>query len=52
MYDRQLTTSLDNVLLFSPGEKSKFFKTPIKQKITKKLYPIHNKAFIMKRQAK
>lgn len=48
VYDRQLRTSLDNVFLFSPGKKSKLFKTPTKQKIAKKLYPIHNKAFISK----
>ena len=48
LYDRQLTTSLDKVLLFSPGKKSKLFNTPTKQKIAKNLYTIHNKAFISK----
>lgn len=47
-YDRQLTTSLDSVFLFSPGKKSVLFHTPTKQKIAKTLYPIHNKAFISK----
>ena len=48
LYDRKLTTNTGNIFLFSPGKKSTLFKTPTKQKIAKKLYPIHNKIFIVK----
>lgn len=48
LYDRQVSTSLSNIFLFSPSKREILFKTPTKQEIAKKEYPAHNKAFISK----
>ena len=48
LYDRQIRTNLSNIFLFSPSKKKLLFKSPKKQVIAKKEYPVHNKTFISK----
>lgn len=48
LYDRQISTSLSNVFLFSPGKEKVLFSSPTKQEVAKKSYPIYNKTFIHK----
>lgn len=48
LYDRQISTSLSNIFLFSPGKKKVLFNSPTKQEFAKKAYPAHNKTFIHK----